>query len=175
MLCILVASTRSAPVRGAQSTTVCANPDTCDGTGSCLDNHAASGTACGETTPTACSQGDGCQASSCMSGASVSCDDDEPCTVDSCDPDAGCAHSPAADGTACPGGLCYDGACVDPTVLPTPPVSRSYPDAEVSCGCHTPGSPADDSWAGLLMLLLAASQRRSRVLPTPRGRCLMDD
>lgn len=40
------------------------------------------------------------------------CDDDDPCTTDVCDPEDGCQYAPAPDDTACPGGRCRQGACV---------------------------------------------------------------
>jgi len=49
------------------------------------------------------------------------CEDDNPCTVDSC-PEPGCApclHVPVEDGTACDAGMrCTQGACCDAAALP---------------------------------------------------------
>ncbi len=42
--------------------------------------------------------------------ACTGCDDGDPCTEDICGA-MGCENPPAADGTACMDGLCYDGAC----------------------------------------------------------------
>lgn len=38
------------------------------------------------------------------------CDDDNPCTTDSCRPGGGCDNLPMEDGR-CPGGVCIDGTC----------------------------------------------------------------
>jgi hypothetical protein len=53
------------------------------------------------------------------------CDDADPCTVERCDPAAGCVTAPAADGTACADGdrcngdeTCQAGACA-PGAVPT--------------------------------------------------------
>lgn len=63
-----------------------------------------------------CTTQDACFAGVC-SGQPVSCDDGNPCTVDSCQPAAGCLHVPAAvpcdDGNPCTtGDVCLDGQCV---------------------------------------------------------------
>jgi hypothetical protein len=56
-----------------------------------------------------CSDGDlcngieTCQNGTCLPGTPVDCDDQNPCTADSCDPQTGlCSHTPLADGTPCP-------------------------------------------------------------------------
>ena len=46
----------------------------------------------------------------------VDCDDGNPCTLDSCEPAAGCYYDPQPDGEACSDGACLGGAC---TVLTT--------------------------------------------------------
>jgi hypothetical protein len=54
-----------------------------------------------------CTKDDACQDGACAAGAKVTCDDGNPCTDDSCDPDKGCVYTPAvgkacdADNTAC--------------------------------------------------------------------------
>gem|GEM_PF-4291254 len=59
----------------------------------------------------ACTRGDKCVGSRCAPGAVVSCDDNDPCTADSCDRNSGaCAHTPI-DGPGCGppcGGTCND-------------------------------------------------------------------
>ncbi|MBM4373783.1 MAG: hypothetical protein FJ095_01770 [Deltaproteobacteria bacterium] len=43
----------------------------------------------------------------------LSCDDGDPCTLDACKGQSGCAHEAAADGTPCDAGkACVSGACV---------------------------------------------------------------
>ena len=64
-----------------------------------------------------CTVGDICDQGVCV-GSLTDCDDGEPCTDDSCDPETGdCVHSnnvlPCDDGAPCTvGDACLDGACV---------------------------------------------------------------
>ena len=65
----------------------------------------------------ACTTGDVCGGGQCAGPQSVSCDDSKICTLDSCDPQAGCVHLPldaiCDDSSACTvGDKCADGACV---------------------------------------------------------------
>ncbi len=64
----------------------------------------------------ACTTGDSCAVGLCT-GATISCDDQNPCTSDSCDPKLGCQHEnpaiPCSDGNACTvGDTCIDSSCV---------------------------------------------------------------
>jgi len=65
-----------------------------------------------------CSEGDTCDADGeCVPLVLVTCDDDNPCTDDTCDPLLGCVHTPRQgpcdDGDACTvDDLCQGGACV---------------------------------------------------------------
>ena len=73
----------------------------------------------------ACTSGDVCSFGSCKPGVAVSCDDKNPCTLDSCSTKLGCSHSNHLDGKICgpktfcgklqqcfP--MCQDGICVKP-------------------------------------------------------------
>ena len=72
---------------GDTSESDCSEPDTCDGAGVCLDNHAAVGSIC--------------------------TDDLDVCTADECDGKGVCTHPPSSgvcgDGTLCPLEECEDG------------------------------------------------------------------
>ncbi len=60
-----------------------------------------------------CSTGDACGGGTCNPGATLSCDDANPCTADSCNPATGCIHTPVADKTPCGQDLqCVAGSCV---------------------------------------------------------------
>ena len=66
-----------------------------------------------------CTQSDHCASGACQPGPLLSCDDQNLCTVDSCDPIVGCASLPAdgtpcdADGNSCTvGDACKAGKCV---------------------------------------------------------------
>lgn len=88
----------------------------CDATKSAADwSPAADGTACTDGDP--CTENDACSAGKCA-GAPLSCDDDNPCTNDSCD-GSGCHHlaqtgtcddgDPCTVGDACDAGMCAPG------------------------------------------------------------------
>ncbi|MGM0578259.1 MAG: hypothetical protein ACQEXJ_21225 [Myxococcota bacterium] len=83
--------------------------------GECVEVPRADGLACRDTDP--CILGGACQAGVCV-GLPRSCDDGNPCTTDSCDPELGCVHE-AMSGDACDDGnpcttgtACTDGQCV---------------------------------------------------------------
>ena len=64
-----------------------------------------------------CTAGDLCLAGECVPGEPVVCSDDNPCTTDSCAPDAGCVFtnndSACSDANPCTlADACLDGACV---------------------------------------------------------------
>ncbi|HOX43317.1 MAG TPA: hypothetical protein PK668_06955 [Myxococcota bacterium] len=95
----------------------------CDDQNPCTDDACDPATGC-TATPNAlgcedgdaCTAGDACAAGLCQPGAAVVCDDQNPCTDDTCDPAAGCAATPNAlaceDGDACTtGDACAAGAC----------------------------------------------------------------
>jgi hypothetical protein len=97
----------------------------CDDGNPCTDDTCDSGATGGcKNTPTAgtcddgskCTQNDGCTNGSCA-GKAVPCDDSNPCTTDSCDPQNGCAHQAQAgacnDGDPCTSGekCSADGVC----------------------------------------------------------------
>lgn len=57
-----------------------------------------------------CDGADACQQGQCLpTGPSRDCDDNNPCTTDSCDPHNGCVHVQVADGTSCADGLACNG------------------------------------------------------------------
>ena len=70
----------------------------------------------------ACTINDLCGAGSCGGGGSLNCEDANPCTVDSCDPAAGCIHlwadapcddfNPCTEGDHCDEGVCKPGSTV---------------------------------------------------------------
>ncbi len=69
---------------------------------------AIDGLECGAATP--CAAAATCQAGACTEGAATDCDDDDACTIDACDDEAGCTHE--ADTEACDDGdPCTDDLC----------------------------------------------------------------
>ncbi len=79
------------------------NPCTNDGctpaTG-CTHMPLADGTPCadGDT----CNGDEACSMGACSAGMPLTCDDQDPCTIDTCDPMAGCANADAPEGSPCP-------------------------------------------------------------------------
>jgi|GEM_PF-2163164 len=92
--------------------------DSCANDGSCI-NTPVSGPAGSCQDGNACTVGDRCQAGACIAGIGPTCQDDgNPCTVESCTPEAGCVStlkanlSPCEDGNACTASdQCVAGQC----------------------------------------------------------------
>ena len=90
--------------------------DTCDETApvgaACEHAPLANGAPCDDLD--ACSTESVCLSGACTAldgpGASLDCDDGNPCTEDACDPESGCVHAPAHDGQGCE--AVFDDACV---------------------------------------------------------------
>ncbi|NUN15032.1 MAG: hypothetical protein HUU55_15490 [Myxococcales bacterium] len=71
-------------------------------TGSCASQCQCTATACDDQN--ACTSGMTCSSTGqCVGGSAVNCNDNNPCTLDTCDPTQGCVHTPAT-GTACTDG-----------------------------------------------------------------------
>lgn len=90
----------------------CNGEETCNSAGHCQ---------AGTPLPsgTSCSDGDACNGEetcsgwgSCLQGTPPAVNDNNSCTVDSCDPATGVSHDPLEDGATCYGsGTCQSGAC----------------------------------------------------------------
>jgi len=83
--------------------------------GDCVTTDLADGTACDDGVR--CTRADACAAGVCV-GTPVSCEDDDPCTIDSCEEATGsCVNGPSPgpceDGDPCTtGDRCVDGVCL---------------------------------------------------------------
>jgi len=97
----------------------CPAPQTDCGSWQCLQGQCdwqpfADGMPCGGN---ACTPSATCENGACILGAPAVCDDQNPCTIDGCDPATGCTTLPAddtacSDGNACTlGDHCQAGAC----------------------------------------------------------------
>ena len=91
---------------------LCTN-DSCDPTSGCV--FAPNTVPCNDND--ACTLGDVCADGICGGGSELNCNDNNPCTDDSCDPVAGCLHDDnnleCDDNNTCTtGDVCVDGACV---------------------------------------------------------------
>ena len=89
--------------------------DSCDPADGCIAEP-LSGNSCNDQN--ACTANDVCSAGTC-SGGIISCNDNDPCTQDLCDPATGCIHPPASGQPACDDGngctlvdKCQGGLCV---------------------------------------------------------------
>ena len=102
----------------------------CDDDNPCTDDLCDPNSGCVQTNNklpcsdgNACSNGDTCNDGQCAAGASLNCDDESPCTADSCNPVTGCQHAPVAgecdDGNACTAGdVCAQGSCAPGPPMP---------------------------------------------------------
>jgi len=87
--------------------------DICSATKGCIHLPAAASCTDGD----ACTSGDSCAGGKCVPGAKTDCDDDNPCSVDGCDPKVGCKYShnvaPCDDGNICSlNDKCNQGLCL---------------------------------------------------------------
>ena len=131
--------------------TLCAKAICQPVTGLCKATPQNDGEACSDGN--ACTTGEMCAAGSCGLGATVSCDDANPCTDDACTPQKGCSHAANtvacdADGSvctvgdACGGGICQPGpalACDDGN-----PCTTDACDATTGCTHSANNLPCDD-------------------------------
>jgi MYXO-CTERM domain-containing protein len=84
--------------------------ETCDPAQGCLFEPMANGTSC--SNGNACDGAETCLNGMCTSGTALNCNDNNPCTADSCNPAVGgCLNTDLADGTNCGGGLCGEATC----------------------------------------------------------------
>ena len=94
----------------------CDAAEACDGsTSACpADEPAPDGSECNDGS--ACTTDDACAAGICLGGPAADCDDENPCTDDSCNPLTGCVYAnntaSCDDGSACTtDDACVDGVC----------------------------------------------------------------
>ncbi len=105
---------------GAQATVctaskICWSSTCSSATGKCVEAPSPSGAPCSDGD--ACTGGDACIAFQCK-GTALKCDDDKPCTADSCNSQSGCVNKVKADLTTCEDGdkctdsdKCVAGVC----------------------------------------------------------------
>jgi hypothetical protein len=152
-----------APVAGCSS---CSSNAQCDdgnacttdvcSAGRCQRQNAADGAACSDGN--ACNGAETCQAGRCAAGRTLSCDDGNPCTQDSCNPTSGCSFARVAgcsacttaadcnDGEACTADACVNGRCViQPVADGTSCTDGDFCDGLETCraGRCAPGTAPD--------------------------------
>ena len=122
--------------------------DTCDPISGCAYEPNTSDCSDGN----ACTDGDRCADAVCVPGDPVPCDDGDVCTIDRCDPQDGCVHTPSSepcdDGDACTtDDTCVDSACVGgpPPVCDDGEICTSN-ECDPDQGCVFPpqSGPCDD-------------------------------
>jgi hypothetical protein len=123
--------------------------DTCDPADGCVVEFNSA--ACDDGN--LCSENDTCMGGLCVPGAEMKCDDDNPCTDDTCDPVTGCGHAPA-DGVPCDDGdectvddLCGQGQCLGGPKLGCndgDPCTDDLCDPAVGCTTTFNTQPCDD-------------------------------
>jgi hypothetical protein len=134
----------------------CSDGNPCTSGDSCKGGKCASGKALVDLT--ACTDGDACTSGdTCLGGVCVapvaSCDDHDPCTVDSCATDGGCSHKALGDGEACDDGnactkddACQQGACVGGAVCDVAEVYATSFDCTEEGWSYSPAA-GGVSWA----------------------------
>jgi probable HAF family extracellular repeat protein len=167
-------------VRGtcAGTSVTCAASDACHLPGVCdVANGHCSNPAAPDST--SCPDGDLCNGvelcvgGQCQSGAPLSCDDQDPCTIDTCVPATGCSHPAAADGTTCSDGnpcngpdRCSGGTCRSSGPLPaTIPVDRPPRNLLLSADGSQLFATASDGSASELLIVDIGSRAVSQVIP----------
>jgi MYXO-CTERM domain-containing protein len=103
--------------------------DSCDPSQGCKTAPLANGTSCSDGN--ACNGAETCSAGSCKTTAALTCDDANPCTLDTCVPASGCSHTAKAgksceDGSPCTtGDTCNaNGSCSGSALTCEPPPSK---------------------------------------------------
>ena len=124
----------------------CTN-DSCDSGGAC-QHVALAGLACDDGS--VCTQTDKCLSGKCVGGNAMNCDDQDPCSTDSCDPFVGCKHVPAGgavctdDGKECTADLCKNGVCNHIPADGVKCVSDGKPCTDDVCSGETCTHPASN-------------------------------
>jgi hypothetical protein len=140
---------------------ICAGtPKTCNDSNSCtLDTCSLATGQCVFTATTSgcddgnlCTVGDVCATGVCTPGMAKVCNDNNPCTDDSCSPTAGCVFTPnnanaCSDGSLCTADHCAAGACVStPVVCPDDqnPCTTAACSPTTGCSQTFNSDPCDD-------------------------------
>ena len=102
----------------------------------------------------ACLEAGQCQGGVCAGGAEVDCEDNDPCTADSCDSAFGCVYAPGSDagidcddGSLCTtGDVCTGAGCVGTPVVcdDDEPCTDDICDAQLGCVTEFNEAPCED-------------------------------
>lgn len=119
----------------------------CDDHNPCTDDSCNPSTGCVHTNNAApcndnnaCTSGDACSGGQCVGGGATNCDDQNPCTADSCDVTGGCGHSNLPDRTQCNdstgnAGSCFAGGCCVPVMPGLPGVKNQAALSSIESQC----------------------------------------
>jgi cysteine-rich repeat protein len=132
---------------GCDDTNVCTT-DSCDPESGCI--YAFNNAACSDDD--ICTINESCVAGQCVSESMLACDDENPCTDDSCDPETGCVHTPnqadCSDDNACTAGdHCQGGECLTTGMLTCDDANlctNDNCDPDVGCVYSANNNPCDD-------------------------------
>ncbi|HEV7733111.1 MAG TPA: hypothetical protein VGR62_13155 [Candidatus Binatia bacterium] len=132
---------------------LCTTGDTCAG-GSCVGTPTPAAVTCNAGNGTVCDGAEACNPATgnCEAGTPLSCNDNNPCTDDTCDAVTGCAHTPntasCTDGSACTSGdTCSAGSCIGiPVVCNDSNACNGVETCDPGSGCLAGTPPVcDDS------------------------------
>jgi hypothetical protein len=103
--------------------------DSCNPSSGCQHVKKSDGSSCSDGD--ICNGVEKCQSGNCQSSSAISCDDQNPCTTDSCDPVEGCQRTIVDDNTSCSNGNICDGqeTCV---------AGNCVSETSVECDDHNP-------------------------------------
>jgi len=128
----------SAVTCGTGQDTACTKNKCNPATGACALTSLPNGTPCQDGS--ACTFGDSCQDGLCVAGPALDCEDDNDCTVDSCEPATGCKYAKAKAGSPCNDGepcsiadKCDNSGNCIPGAPKTPPCSDGDICTEDTC------------------------------------------
>lgn len=130
----------------------CTDPDTCNGSGTCLSNDALDGTACTDTG--LCTQNSLCAGGVCTGGNPISCNDGIACTIDSCNPGTGLCINQLQPNTCQIGGMCFPNGTLNPSsscqVCNVASSTTSFTNlpANTACADEVPADPCTDNVCG---------------------------
>jgi hypothetical protein len=125
---------------------------------------------CALSTGNTCLDGDDdvCTVGTCTEGVCttgpLACDDENPCTFDTCETD-GCVHTNVDDGTPCVNGMCTDGKCAPVDAPNDGGAVVDGGDATNPSDCTCGGTSSSDAATHALstLVLIGAYVRRKRV------------
>ena len=132
---------------GDSDDTQCTDPDTCDGAGTCLDNHELDGTPCDDEL--FCNENEACLTGECT-GGSFTCEDNIPCTTDTCDEDLDLCDNELDADWCLIAGTCYAQGQLNPgnecESCDTAQATETWSSRPDGTGCTDDGNDCTDDY-----------------------------